>query len=387
MPVLHYVPVLGGFEVFLKNIAERVSEHTDVFVLTGRVAGVPVIEKHRRLTVVRKASLYLLRDLSYSSYFYIATALPILLAYTVMYILRECITLLHANGFLSGLVCLAASALTGVPYVITIQSADFTIYHEEVRLNFIVRLQSYLERLMYRRAAVCHAVSNDLCRHYRNQGIEKCVMIPNGVETELFMPITNASEKRAIRRRYHIPENAFAVVNVSRLESKNGVAELIDAVGLLIKEGKNVVLVLVGDGSERDELARHVREKGIEKRVLFLGEISHNEVGPIVASADAFARTPRSEGFGIVFLEAMSAGVPVVGTNVGGIPDFLKDGETGLLCEVENQESIASALRRLVDDESLRTRLVEASSRLVQEKYDWDVIAERFYEEVYSKVV
>lgn len=386
LPVLHYLPVLGGFEVFLKNIVERVGQHTDMFVVTGKVAGQPAVENRGRASIIRKASLYPLRDLSYSSYWYIISMMPILLGYTIYLTLTKHITLLHANGFFSGLVCLATRALTGVPYVLTIQSADFTIYHEEVGLNFIVRLQDFFERMVYRHAVVCHAVSNDLCAHYMRQGAKACVMIPNGVETNLFKPIT-VDERQKLRTEHNIPQDAFVISNISRIEPKNGVSELIDAVAVVVKENPNVLLMLIGSGSKREELEAYVREKGLEKHVRFMGQVKYENVGPLVAMSDAFARTPRAEGFGIVFLEAMAAGVPVIGTRTGGIPDFIEHDVTGLLCEVRDVESIAQALRRLATDPTLRERLVANATTMIRERYDWDVIAERVDTEVYQAVL
>lgn len=385
MPVLHYLPVLGGFEVFLKNIVERIGAHTDMFVITGKVAGQPRIETRGRASIIRTASLYPLRDLSYSSYWYIFSMMPILFAYTLYITITKRATFLHANGFFSGLICLAVRALTGVPYVLTIQSADFTIYHEEVGLNFIVKLQDFFERMVYRYAAVCHAVSNDLCAHYKRQGASSCVMIPNGVETELFRPIKDEGERSKLRAQHDIPDDAFVVSNISRLEPKNGVSELIDAIAIIAQEHPNILLMLIGDGSKRAELEAYVREKGLEKHVRFVGQVKYENVGPLVAMSNAFARTPRAEGFGIVFLEAMSAGVPVLGTNVGGIPDFIENGVTGLLCEARDVDSIATALRRLVTDALLRERLVANATAMVHERYDWDVIAGRVEREVYQQ--
>lgn len=386
MPVLHYLPVLGGFEVFLKNIVERIGEHTDMFVITGQVAGVPAVEKHGKATIIRKASLYPLRDLSYSSYWYILSMMPILLFYTIYLTIAKRATLLHANGFFSGLICLAVRAVTGVPYVLTIQSADFTIYHEEVGLNFIVKLQDFFERMVYRHAAVCHAVSHDLCAHYKRQGAKECVMIPNGVETTLFKPITSSEEQKVVCAKYNLPQDAFIITNISRLEPKNGVEEEIDALALLVAEHPNLLLVLIGDGSKRAELEAHAREKGIEKHVRFTGQIPYGDVGPLIAASDAFARTPRAEGFGIVFLEAMAAGIPVLATRTGGIPDFIEHGVTGLLCEVRDPQAIAGELKKLITDNALRERLVANATKMVHERYDWDVIAERVNNEVYQSV-
>ena len=85
-----------------------------------------------------------------------------------------------------------------------------------------------------------------------------------------------------------------------------------------------------------------------------------------------------SEGLGTAFLEAMAAGVPIIGTSVGGISDFLKDGETGLFCRVGDPADLADKMNVILSDENLRNNLARNGRRLVEEKYDWNKIAEKF---------
>lgn len=380
IPILHYPPVIGGIEVFVQNIAQRLSQDMDIRIITGRVAGTPTRETDGRLHIDRTASLYPLSNLSYSSYWYVLTALPILFFQTVRAVRKTSRPLLHANGFFSGIVCMCVSFFTHVPYVITIQSADFTIYHPEAR--FLVRLQMAVERAVYRRARVCHAVSNDLCKHFRNQGVSTCVMIPNGVETDVFKPLDEAG-KRRVRETYKVPLDAKLVVTTSRLEHKNGVQDLIAAVAKI----PDAHLIVAGDGSRRVSLEALAREHGIKQRVTFLGHVLHEKVGELVASADVYARTPLSEGFGIVFLEAMAAGVPVVATPVGGIPDFLEDGVTGVFARAGDPDSIAQALSKILSDETLRLSLIKNGAERIATTYNWDTIARRVNEEVFASAV
>ncbi len=378
-PILHYPPVIGGFEVFLENVVERLAKEEDVYVITGKVSGVPSQQKGR-LHIDRSASLFPLTDFSYSSYWYVLTALPFLFFKTIHAARRVEKPLVHANGFFSGLVAYFVSLTTGVPYVLTIQSADFSVYHPEAR--FITRLQMAVERAIYRRARVCHAVSNDLCEHYRRQGRKECVMIPNGVETNVFMPLDEEG-KRRVRDAFGLPRDKHLVVTTSRLEHKNGVQDLISAVSKL----PDACLAIAGDGSRRGELETLARTLGIASRIKFLGHVLHEKVGELVACADAYARTPLAEGFGIVFLEAMAARVPVVATPVGGIPDFLEDGVTGLFGKTGDPTSIADALSRILTDEKLRASLIANASALVTNNYNWDTITKRLISEVYARVV
>jgi glycosyltransferase involved in cell wall biosynthesis len=111
--------------------------------------------------------------------------------------------------------------------------------------------------------------------------------------------------------------------------------------------------------------------------VEFLGFVEHKEMMKYFEKADIFIRPSLSEGLGTAFLEAMAAEVPVIATPVGGIPDFLKDGETGLFCEVNNPRSIAEKVKILLDNKELREKIIFNAKKLVEENYDWNSIAEK----------
>ena len=128
-----------------------------------------------------------------------------------------------------------------------------------------------------------------------------------------------------------------------------------------------------------------MEELNLGNRVLFLGHINHSDLPKYYSMADVFVRPSLSEGLGNVFLEAMAMGLPVIGTPVGGIPDFLEDRKTGLFCEASNPQDIAKKIKEILEDKELRKTLVENGLRLVQEKYDWDEIAQQM-KEVYRKL-
>jgi len=100
--------------------------------------------------------------------------------------------------------------------------------------------------------------------------------------------------------------------------------------------------------------------------------------------ADIFIRPSRSEGQGISFLEAMACKIPVIATPVGGIVDFLKDGETGYFCQPENPESIAETVKRVISDPN-KNQIIENAYEMVKEKYDWDLIA-RQVAEIFNEI-
>jgi glycosyltransferase involved in cell wall biosynthesis len=142
---------------------------------------------------------------------------------------------------------------------------------------------------------------------------------------------------------------------------------------------QNVRLLIAGSGELENTLKTLTKEKKLENRVNFLGTIDSVGVASYLKESDVFCRPSLSEGLGNVFLEAMAANVPVVATKVGGIPDFLRDNETGWFCEVKNPQSIADKIKYILDDKNQVevNRVKNNAIKMVEEKYNWDSIAEK----------
>ena len=184
-------------------------------------------------------------------------------------------------------------------------------------------------------------------------------VIPYGVDLEVFKP------------RPRPPLEDVVVGAVARLSPEKGLRYLLDAFSRLARDDDRVRLVLAGDGPERRRLERMVEGERLGERVCFLGEVSHESVPEVLAGIDVFAMPSIYEGFGVAALEAAAMEVPVVATDVYGIPDVVADGETGLLVRPRDVGALAGALGRLVDDEVLRRRLGQAGRVFVQAHYSW----------------
>ncbi|MBT4730800.1 glycosyltransferase family 4 protein, partial [Candidatus Woesearchaeota archaeon] len=122
------------------------------------------------------------------------------------------------------------------------------------------------------------------------------------------------------------------------------------------------------------------------KRVLFVGHIEHGELPKYLHISDVFVRPSLSEGLGISFIEAMAAGVPVVATEVGGITDFLKNGETGLFCGVHDPRGISEKTELLMGDNTLRENIIKNAQAMVKDTYDWNLITKDMKEKVFDKL-
>jgi glycosyltransferase involved in cell wall biosynthesis len=372
MPILHYPPVIGGFEIYSQNIAEGISKTDNVWVITSRVISVPDRETKGNLEIFR-VSPWVLKDLSYSRPWFIVGAMFWILLASFKLIKKEKIELIHAQGFLGGILGYILKKITKIPYIFTIQSADFSVYHPRLNINIIKVIYQKIEKIIFKNSDFCHAVSFHLENHLKQRGAKKTITIPNGVSNNKFKPDPN---KRITRKELGFDTDNL-IVCVSRLVHKNGTHDLIEAAKYLKEEIEDFKIIICGDGSDRKMLEEMINKFSLKDRVFLLGDILHKDLPRYVACADIFIRPSLAEGFGIVFLEAMAAGLAVIGTPVGGIPDFLKDRENGLFCEPGNPKDIAQKIKLLITDKNLSKYLVESGLKMVNEEYSWEEVVKQ----------
>lgn len=192
----------------------------------------------------------------------------------------------------------------------------------------------------------------------------KLVVIPNAVDVDAF----------AMVPRVPTQPDVFRVGFVGRLDPVKRIGDLLAAVATL---PASVRLDLFGDGDERDALAFAVRMTAtLPARVTFHGAVE--DARHAYAAIDALVLPSEAEGFGLVLIEAMAAGVPVIGTNVDGIRDVVAHERTGLLVPVANPAALAGAIARLRGDAALRERLVAAAREEVSHRFAWPAVIARY---------
>lgn len=158
------------------------------------------------------------------------------------------------------------------------------------------------------------------------------------------------------------------ILFVGRLERTKGLPYLLEAFQSLVSEGCNICLEIVGAGSLRPDLEKRAHVLGISPRVVFRGYVPFgSELLKFYREADVFVAPSLQEGQGKVFIEAMASGVPVIGTNVGGIPTIVKDGVNGLLVEPRSSASIVEAVKRVLNDKELRKKLILSGLKIAKQ--------------------
>lgn len=235
---------------------------------------------------------------------------------------------------------------------------------------------------IFQKADRVQAISKYLAGYAKRLGFRgEPVIIPNGVNLAIFTADYDDQELLKLRRTV-AQDSEKIIVTASRLVIKNGIADLIAAMARL---PENTKLVLLGTGPLEKDLKELALEEGVQYRVEFLGDKTHTDVAKYFKIADVFCRPSLSEGLGNSFIEAMASGLPIVGTPVGGIPDFLEDMETGVFAEPQNPDDLAEKLLLILSDIKLADKLIKKGRKLATEKYSWEPIAEKMKKEVFEK--
>lgn len=264
-----------------------------------------------------------------------------------------------------------------VPFVMTLQEGD----PPEVIERKMRYFEPYFTKA-FTTADAIQVISNFLGNWAKRKGFpHEPILVPNAVDTAHFIEPLSAEERKTIRRDIGLLDGQVAFITTSRLVKKNGLDSVIDALLLLPKE---VVFVVYGLGPEAEALETLARQHGVKDRVLFKGYIEHSVMPKYLKACDVFIRPSRSEGMGNSFIEAMAAELPVIATPVGGITDFLIEGETGWFAQVDNPKSIALAYERITHNSDVTKNILAKAKAMVLEKYDWNLIAKAMDEKVFK---
>jgi phosphatidylinositol alpha-1,6-mannosyltransferase len=270
----------------------------------------------------------------------------------------------------------------GTPFGLLLHGADLLVLQHRIHRSTMKRRSA---RALLGSAAVLVANSQwtrGLCQSVLRE-LELDAMdgrvrtVPLGTDPAFFRPGLSTD---AVRARYGLDGEGRWLLSVSRLAPEKGIDTVLRALARLTGSEADVRYAVVGTGEGRRDIEVLAAELGVADRVRLLGGVPDADLPALYNLADVYVgasrRTPHSvEGFGIAIAEAASSGRPVVAGRSGGIPEAVKNGETGLLVDPESPEEVADSVRQLLRDPGLSQRLGQAGRREIERYYNWDRVA------------
>ncbi len=242
--------------------------------------------------------------------------------------------------------------------------------------NFFMWQLARHERESAQKASLVVTISNYSKRRILQlYGVDegKIRLVPNGVDTDRFKPAGDCTEPKQRLRIGNRPSVLF----VGRLIPRKGLQYLLDAAKTVVKEQRDVLFVIVGNGPLRGSLTTQVQASGLAANFRFMGDTSEKDLTDAYRCTDLFALPSIQEGQGIALLEAQASAKPVVAFNVSGVAEAARNGETGFLVKPADSAALAEAVLKLLADASLRQKMGAAGREFVQQELSWDVCARK----------
>ena len=372
-----YPPLGGGGGVVMAALARELARRHVVTVLTSRAMGLPAESVESGVRIVR-VPVFFRREQAVAN-------VASMLAYPPMAALRG-LTLRRSGEFdlinthfvvPTGPLGQLLARWYGIPNVLSVHGGDLYDPSKRLSPHRLALLREPIRRLLRRADALVGQSRNTLKNVAEIYGVRReSQLIPLGIDRP---PQVGPAE----RRDFGIPQDAFVMVTVGRVVARKATVQLVRA--LQASQRSNVHLLIVGDGPDVDAVRGAAAAGALNGRVHLLGQVSEQRKYQALRIADIFVSASQHEGFGLVFLEAMAYGLPIICYDHGGQTDFLADGETGHLVPLNDIERFTRGVVHLHDDAEARIRMSGHNLRLAED-YFIDKCASR-YETLFREVV
>lgn len=397
LSVLHVVdhswPVLSGYSIRTRSIllAERDLGYT-VRLLSGPAHQ---LDEPEASQVSFDGIVHLRTQLGHGlTYRIIQQRWPLLRELAVLAVLRRsilrvvdsgCYDLIHAHSpSLCGLAAWSAARRRQLPFVYEIRGfwEDSAVDHGKTTEGSLrYKSSRALETFVAKRADAVVGISENILAEMRARGLppQKLVQVPNGVDSQRFAPVPRDETLANELRLGNEPVLGF----IGSLWKFEGISWLIEGVAALRAAGSRFTLLVIGHGEEAAAIKNAISQLGAEQYVRFLGRIDHEHIPRYYSLIDVAVYPRRRVRLTervtpLKPLEAMAMGKAVLASDVGGLAELIKDGETGLLFASEQIKNFVAQARRLLEQPQLRARLgMRARESILREK-DWNVLVERY---------
>jgi len=374
-----YPPLGGGGGVVMAAMARELARRHEITVLTSRAAGLPAESDDAGVRVVR-VPVFFRRELAVANMPSMAAYLPMGLWRGLALARRQSFDVINTHFVVpTGPLGDWLSRRLDIPNVLSLHGGDLYDPSKASSPHKHGFLRRPIAKLL-RRAELVIAQSRDTAGNVRKiYGVEREVgLIPLGIDRP-------PQHIRGSRTQFGIPENAFVLVTAGRIVARKATTQLVQMLTTLKSASPEVHLLVVGDGPEADPVRRLAAELGVSERLHMLGYVPDEDKYKAYSAADIFVSTSQHEGFGLVFLEAMAFGLPVVCYNRGGQTDFLATPATGAVVPLNDLNAFTAAVRELHGSGERRATMRHHNLALV-ENYFIDRCAAQ-YEAVFERAI
>lgn len=273
-----------------------------------------------------------------------------------------------------------AEAIRGEPYSRLNANEKFL-----VSFNWFLRI--FEEKMLnrsYKLIAVSDFTRRELIQYYKIKDA-KIRVIHNGVDIDKFKP---ASDKRKVKEELGFNPNDITILSVGRLYARKGLFTLIESMPSVVKKFKNAKFIISGKGQsdEMKKLIVHAERLDVKDNIIFTGYFPDKKLPKLYQTADVFAFSTFYEHHPFAVLEALSTGLPVVTTKVGGIPETIQNGKNGFMCEPFNSKEFSDRILYLLEHPSEALEMGRLARKTIEANYDWRILVKKALE-VYQEAL
>lgn len=293
---------------------------------------------------------------------------------------------IHVQGIINGICGLTAKICFKKRYVVWGRGTEIHIPFEAramksgLRMRVALLYERLTFKLVFKHADAVIALTENMKKEIQKVYARNIFVIPNGIDLENFKQVN----REDIRLKLHITQDKKIIIFVGRLMPVKGVQYLIEAMSIIAQKEPKAILMVVGDGQDKDRLEAHVNKLSLCEHVTFIGTVQNDKIPDYLAAANVLVLPSLSEGFPVVLLEAMASGVPMVTTRVTGIPEIVEDGINGLIVEPKNSKQIAEKVLLLLQDNELDKEIIKNNKETIK-KYDLNFTVKQL-EKIYQNM-
>ncbi len=365
-----YPPIGGGGGVICRDISEEIASKGHlVTVVTSQYGSLPRQETLNGVTIIRLPVIMRAKK-DTASLPSMISFVPLCMLNAKTILQREKFDVINTHFAIpSGPAGQYISDRYGIPNVLSIHGGDIFDPSKSLSPHDTFGLKQTVRKMVMKADRVIAASSDTISNTEKYYGVDRKIdLVPLGIRPNPY-PLKS-------RQELGLPADRYVFSTIGRLVKRKNIEDLLHVVRE-IRESTPSVLLIMGDGPEKEFIETTVRNLRIEDAVRLLGRVTDEQKYEYLNASDGYLSTAIHEGFGIVFLEAMECGLPVICYDRGGQRDFLKNGKTGYLVELGNREKFASRLKELLGSPSLRADIRSHNKEYIKEFYI-EKVAEKY---------